>query len=162
MFDALCIMAAGLLAAFSISEYKFLAVAVFIEFAMHNVIYQGGIVDTSLLNPYPVYIAYMSLQLLIMFYLGFLKSHFIITGLIFINFVYNIFTVWAFFDATFIKIYYIYPYFIGTIMIFELFYLSLLTKYARDYFMRQGIISDHDYLDRLFCVRGWNFNRQIR
>lgn len=78
------------------------------------------------------------------------------------NLLYNLAIPLSFFDAEFISIYYTKNPFIRTIMVMELIYIGLLSQYVRNYLMRYEITNDNDYLDRLFCVRGWNFDRQIR
>lgn len=148
-------MIAGFLAMSSIREYRFLAGAVFFEFSMHSVLYQGGIVETSILNPSLIYLAYATVQVFVMAYLYFKKSHFVITGLIFINLCLNLLSFQEFEPYKFMSIYYVYPFLVGTIMIFELVYLGLLNQCVSDYRRKHGE-PNLDYIDSVFRIRSWN------
>lgn len=153
-------MIAGLLAISSIKEYRFLAGAVFFEFSFHSILYQAGIVETSLLNPWLIYLSYSVVQIFVMAYLYFKKCHFIITGFIFINLCLNLLAIQEFMPYKFISIYYVYPYLVGTIMIFELIYLGLLNQYVSNYRTEHGK-PGLDYIDDVFRVRGWVINRGL-
>ena len=145
-------MIAGFLAISSIREYRFLAGSVFFEFSVHSILYQGGIVETSVLNPWLIYLAYATVQILVMSYLYFKKAHFIITGLIFINLIFNLLSIQEFTQYKFMSIYFPYPFLVGTIMLCELVYLGLLNQYVSDYRRKHGC-PDLDYIDRVFRVR---------
>lgn len=160
MFDSICIMIAGFLAISSIKEYRFLAGAVFFEFSMHNILHQGGIVETSILNPWLIYLAYATVQIFTMAYLYFKKTHFIITGLIFINLCFNLLAIQEFMLFKFMSIYMIYPYLVGTIMIFELVYLGLLNQCVSNYRGKHGK-PNLDYIDSVFRVRAGNSSRGL-
>lgn len=157
MFDSVCIMIAGFLAISSVKEYRFLAGAVFFEFSMHSVLYQFGIVETSFLNPSLIYLAYAVIQIFVMAYLYFKRSHFIITGLIFINLCLNLLSFQEFESYKFMSIYYIYPSLVGIIMIFELFYLGLINQCVSNYRTKNGK-PDLDYIDSVFRVRTRNIS----
>ena len=153
-------MLAGFLAITSIKEYRFLAGAVFFEFSMHNVLFQGGVVDSNLLNPWLIYLAYATVQILTMAYLYFKKAHFIITLLIFINLIFNLLAIQDFTSYKFMSIYMTYKYLVGTIMIFELIYLGLLSQYVRYHITKRWNVNN-DYIDSVFCVRRWGFDRSL-
>lgn len=153
-------MVAGFLAIKSVEEYRFLAGAVFFEFSAHSVLYQGGIVETNFLNPSLIYLSYATLQIFVMAYLYFKKSHFIITGLIFINLCLNLLAFQEFTPYKFMSIYYIYPYLVGTIMLFELIYLGLLNQYVSDFRRKHGS-HDLDYIDSIFRIRSGNSRRGV-
>ena len=93
-----------------------------------------------------------------MFLLYKLKSHFVITLLIFINMVYNLSVPFAFFDRELVNIYYAKDAVVRTIMVLELMYLGWLCEYV-NFQQRMCRDLDLDRIDRLFCVRGWNINR---
>ena len=158
MFDYICIAIAVLLAAFSIKEYRFIAFAVALEFSLHNLAYNFAFLDFRSENGWFIYLIYAAIQLSTMYALYKLKSHFVIVGLLFINMIYNLSTVLGYFYADFISIYYIYPYFVGTIMIFELFYIGLLNRYVANYRRKHGRL-DFDYIDSVFRVRSWRGDR---
>jgi len=153
-------MVAGLLAIKSIEEYRFLAGAVFFEFSAHSVLYQGGIVETSILNPWLIYLSYSVVQIFVMAYLYFKKAHFIITGLIFINLIFNLLSIQEFTSYKFTSIYYTYSYLVGTVMLFELMYLGLINGYVSNY-RRKHRDTNLNYIDRVFCVRSRNINRSL-
>jgi len=146
------------LAAFPVKEYKFIAMAVALEFILHKVVYLYAFTGFRADNGWLIYLMYASIQLSIMFALLKLKSHFVITGLLFINMSYNLLTVLGYFYAEFISFYYIYPYFVGTIMIFELIYLGLLNNYVARYRNNHGRV-DTDYIDSVFRIRSRDTNR---
>lgn len=159
MFDYLCIASAVLLAAFSIKEYKLISVVVAVEFILHKLAYNYTFIEARAEYDWLIYLFYASIQLTVMSFLFSLKSHFVIITLVFINLVYNLLTIKGFFDVEFKKLYYIYPYFVGTIMIFELIYLGLLNKYVSNYYRKHGAI-DINHIDSVFYVRpkpiGWS------
>lgn len=155
MFDSICIMIAGLLAISSIKEYQFLAGAVFFEFSAHSILYRGGIMETGLFNPDLIYLSYAALQIFVMAYLYFKKSHFVITGLIFINLCINLLSFQEFQEYKFMSIYYVYPFLVGTIMIFELIYLGLLNQYVSNFRRKHGS-RDLNYIDSVFRIRPRN------
>lgn len=148
------------MAAFSIKEYRFIALVVALEFTLHKLCYNYAFLDFRSENNWFIYIIYASIQLSTMYALYKLKSHFVIVGLLFINMVYNLSTVLGYFYAEFISIYYIYPYFVGTIMIFELIYLGLLSRYVRNYITKRWNVTD-EYIDSVFMVRGLHINRGL-
>jgi len=160
MFTYICILIAVLLAAFSIKEYRFISLVVALEFALHKLSYNFVFLDFRSENGWLIYIMYALIQLCAMFTLYKLRSHFVIVGLLFINMVYNLSTALGYFYEEFIHIYYIYPYFVGTIMIFELFYLGLLNRYVINYRRKHGRL-DFDYIDSVFRVRSWRGNRGL-
>lgn len=159
-FDYICISIAVLLAAFSVKQYKIISIIVALEFILHNLAYNYAFLEFRDIpgNGWFIYLMYASIQLSIMAFLFGLKSHFIIIGLVFINMVYNLLTIKGFFDVEFISFYYIYPYFVGTIMIFELLYLGLLNRYVSNYYRKRGRI-DFDHIDGVFYVWPKCFNR---
>ena len=100
---------------------------------------------------------YAVIQLPVMYFLYKVKSHFVITGLIFINMLYNLATPLSYFDARFIDVYYAKDWFVGSIMVMELIYLGLLSQYVRSYITKRWNVNN-DYIDSVFRVRGWNPN----
>ena len=157
MFTYYCIIAAALLYGSSIKEYRFIALAVFLEFLLHKLAYNHLFLDFRSENKWFIYYMYAVIQLPIMYALYKLKSHFVITGLILINLLYNLSTSLSYFDARFISIYYAKDWFVGTVMVFELIYLGLLSQYVRTFIEKRWRV-DNDYIDRVFLVRGWSWN----
>jgi len=153
-------MIAVLLAAFSVKEYRFIALAVAVEFILHIVAYLYVFTEFRADNGWFIYLIYAAIQLTVMASLLRLKSHFVIIGLLFINMSYNLLTVLGYFYAEFISFYYIYPYFVGTIMIFELIYLGLLNNYVARYRNNHGRV-DTDHIDSVFFVRCRNTSRGV-
>lgn len=165
-FNSLCILAAGILAALSVKRYQYIAIFVFIEFALHAVVYDFGMKDTKILNKWAIYGGYLVIQLPILYYLFFRKSHFAITALISINALMNVCGLyfgymywenglhWSIFNI----IYSVYPWFVGMIMLLELTYLGWLTGYVKLH-VRQHGYTDYGYIDRLFCVNHEFFSR---
>jgi len=160
MFNTACLFIAGFLAVRSVKRYRFIAWAVFIEFALHKIVYLYLFLDFRSENKWFIYLMYVSIQIPIMALLWYLKSHFVITGLIFINLVYNLLTVQAYFHQEFVPFYNAKDAFIGTIMIFELIYLGLLNRYVYNYRNKYGK-PNFDYIDRVFRIRGWNLIRGV-
>lgn len=160
MFDLFCIATAFFLCAQAVKEYRVVAFFVALEFALHKVIYLYAFTDLRAVNPWLVYLFYAFAQIIIIAALYKSKSHFVIIGLIFINAAYNLSTVVGFFYYELSKLYYIYPYFVGFIMILELMYLGLLNKYAANYYSKHGS-NDINYLNSIFCVRAWPDSRRI-
>lgn len=152
MFTLICAGIAALLAAFSVKEYKFIACVVAAEFISHKVAFLLFNDLSNSLGGWLIYIIYASIQLSAMYLMWRHQSHLAIIMLLFINMVYNLFTAYGYFNAGFISFYYIYPYFVGTIMVMELAYLGLLNRYvARCRNKRGGYGIDH--IDSLFRVR---------
>lgn len=152
MFTLISAGVAALLAAFSVKEYKFIACVVAAEFISHKVAFLLFNGFSNSLGGWLIYIIYASIQLAAMYLMWKLQSHLAITALFFINMVYNLFTAYGYFNSGFISFYYVYPYFVGTIMVMELAYLGLLNRYVarkRDEHGDYGI----DHIDSLFCVR---------
>jgi len=158
MFNTVCLIIAGFLAVRSVERYRFIALAVFIEFALHKIAYLYFFLDFRSENKWFIYLMYVSVQIPIMALLLYLKSHFVITALIFINVVYNLLTIQAYFHREFISIYNAKDAFIGTIIIFELIYLGLLNRYVYNYRNKHGKLN-YNYIDRVFRIRGWSFSR---
>jgi len=158
VFNTACLFIAGLLAVRSVKRYRFIAWAVFLEFALHKIAYLYFFLEFRSENKWFIYLMYVSIQIPIMALLLYLKSHFVITALIFINVVYNLLTVQAYFHQEFTLFYNAKDAFIGTIMIFELIYLGLLNRYVHNYRNKYGELN-FDFIDRVFRVRGWHFIR---
>lgn len=158
-FNAICILAAGLLAASCIPRYKYIALAVFIEFALHAVVYSFGMQDTKILNKWAIYGGYLIFQIPIIYYLFFIKSHIAISLLISLNAVINVcgwyfgYKYWeqGYFETTFRLIYALYPWIIGMIMILELLFLGWLRGYIRLHTDKHGN-TNYDYIDSVLCV----------
>lgn len=144
-------MIAGLLAISAIPRYRFLSAAVFVEFAGHKIIYEFGIVETDILNPYLIYLAYAALQVIIIAYLYLCRSHFIIAALIGVNLIVNLLSVMEFFSE-FISIHYAYAGVVGSIMVIELMYLGAINHYVNDK-LHNGRVNSYDHIDRIFRVR---------
>lgn len=151
MFTYICIFIAVLLAAFSIKEYRLICIVVAVEFILHKLAYNYTFVDARAEHSWLIYLFYAAIQLTVMSFLVSLKSHFVIIGLVFINLIYNLLTIKGFFDVEFKSFYYVYPYFVGAIMIFELAYLGLLNKYVSNHYRKHGAI-DINYIDSVFYV----------
>lgn len=152
MFTLVCAGIAALLAAFSVKEYKFIACVVAAEFILHKLVYLFAFTEFRSGNGWAIYIMYATIQLSAIYLMWRYKSHLAIIMLLFINMVYNLFTAYGYFNAGFISFYYVYPYFVGTIMVMELAYLGLLNRYvARCRNERGGYGIDH--IDSLFRVR---------
>lgn len=83
-----------------------------------------------------------------------LKSHFVISGLILINLAYNLIVPLSYFDADYLFIYEAKTAVIQTIMVMELTYLGLLTRYARSFIEKRWGVNA-DYIDRVFRVGSW-------
>jgi len=160
MFTYYCIIIAAFLAGNSVKEYRFLAIAVFSEFLLHKLAYNHLFLDFRSENKFFIFYLYATIQLPIMCLLLILKSHFVITGLIFINMVYNLLTPLSFSNREYSDIYDAKDWFIGTIMLMELLYLGLLSQHVTAYCRKHGTV-DTDYIDRVFRVRGWNINRGL-
>lgn len=161
MFAYYCIIIAALFAGNSVKEYRFIALAVFAEFLLHKLAYNHLFLDFRSENKGFIFYMYAMIQAPIAYYLYKVKSHFVITFLIIMNFLYNLAIPLSFNAVEFEFIYYAKNPIIRTIMVMELIYIGLLSQYVRDYLMQQGITNDNDYLDRLFCVRGWNFKGSV-
>lgn len=152
MFTLFCSIVAALLAAFSIKEYRFIAYVVATEFIAHKVAFLLFNDLSNSLGGWLIYLIYASLQFAAIYLMWRLQSHFAITMLFFINMLYNLSTACGYVYEEFIIFYYVYPYFVGTIMIMELAYLGLLNQYVARYGVKRGDC-DIDYIDRLFRVR---------
>ena len=161
MFGYYCIIIAAFLAGNAVKEYKLIAIAVFAEFLLHKLAYNHLLLDFRSENKFFIFYVYAIIQLPIMCLLVKIKSHFVITGLILINFIYNLAIPLSFFNADFKFIYYAKEGVIRSIMVMELIYIGFLSQYVRDYLVRSKIASSNDYIDRLFRVRGWPFARSL-
>ena len=157
-FDLICISIAVILAAFSVKEYMLISAVVSVEFVLHSLTYNYVYLDARAEHGWLIYLFYAAIQLTVMSFLISLKSHFVIVMLIFINFVYNLLTIKGFFDVEFKSFFYVYPYFVGAIMIFELIYLGLLNKYVSDYRRKHGAV-DLSHIDSIFYVWPKPINR---
>lgn len=148
IFDLICVLLAVFLAATSIRKYRHISCIVALEFVFHQIIY---LTFKECQSAWVLYVAYAAIQLACVFALKKIESHITILTLIIINLVYNLSTAFGYFYKEFIVFYYVYPYFVGTIMIIELAYMGLLNQYVASYRAeRRGC--DIDYIDRLFCV----------
>lgn len=160
MFGYYCIIAAAYLLGCSIKEYRFIAFAVFLEFLLHKLAFNHLFLEYRAEDKSLIFYIYASIQLPVIYLLAKIKSHFVISGLIFINMIYNLSIPFTFKYETFINIYLAKDYFIGTIMIMELIYLGLLSQHARNYITKRWSV-DGNYIDSVFCVRGWNLSRRM-
>ena len=151
MFDYACIILALLLARESSIEYRAIAYLVLFEFVAHKVFYIVGIQLTDYLQDSLIYLSYILAQMVTLYLMIKIQSHFAITMMIFINIAYNVLTILQYSVVTY-DYYSIYPYVVGVIMCLELIYLVWITSYVDNYKKRYGNI-DRDYIDHMFCVR---------
>ena len=158
MFDYLCIIVAVLLAATSVSKYRAIAVIIAIEFIAHKLAFNYILVEAQAENGWLTYMIYSVIQLTAMSMLLYLKSHFVITALIFINLSYNMLTALSYFYSFDVNFYQAYQYFVGTIMVFELIYLGLLNKHV---YSRKHRDNSDPYIDGVFRVRPGNSSRGL-
>lgn len=168
-FSPGCILAAGLLAAFTVKEYRLVAMIVFLEFLLHQVIYYFGVVQTGILRSAFLYVAYMAIQVIALYLLYKFQTHFIISALLFLNLLFNFVIIIEYINVSTMDTYnnylvaldsyraakIIWIDAVGIIMIFELIYLLGINTYVAGYIRKNGPIKrdDIDYLDRLFSVR---------
>jgi len=132
VLDLALTIIAVFLAVTSVEKYRFIASIVALEFVLHVLAYNYLFLDyrADPENGWLIYLTYVVIQLPIMAILSTLKSHFAITALIFINLTYNLLTTASYFYESSVNFYQAYQYFVGSIMIFELIYLGLLSKYV--------------------------------
>jgi hypothetical protein len=157
MFLYYCIIIAALLYGSTVKDYKFIALAVLVEFLLHKLAYNHLFLDFRSENRWFIYYMYATIQLPIMFLLYKLKSHFVITALILMNMTYNLSVPLSFFDSEYMYIYDAKTAVVRTIMLMELAYLGLLNQHVRAFIEKRWRV-DTDYIDRIFRVRGWSWN----
>lgn len=150
-FNYYCIIVAALILGRVHSRYKFIAWAVFIEFALHKLAYNHLLIDLRSDYNWVIFYIYAAIQLPIICILYKLKCHFFISFWMGVNMLYNLSIPLSFFDSKFIWIYYSKDMFIGTIMMLELIYLGWLCEYVNNSKRRSGNV-DYDRIDRLFRV----------
>lgn len=159
-FNYYCIIFAAFLVGRVHSRYRFIAWAVFIEFLLHQLIYNHFFLDLRATNNWAIYYMYAAIQIPIIFALVTMKCHFVIAGLMGVNFIYNLSVPLSFFSPEFISIYLFKNILIGTIMLLELLYLGWLCEYVNNRKRKSGYV-DYDRVDRVFYVSGWLFNRGL-
>lgn len=168
-FSPLCVLAAGLLAAFTVTEYRLAAKVVFFEFLLHEAVYYFGIVQTDILDSAFLYAAYMAIQVAALYFMYKFQTHFIISALLFLNLLFNFVMVVQYINVATMDTYnnylvaldgyraakIIWINTVGVVMLFELLYLLGMNRYVANYTRKHGPIKrgDIDYLDRLFIVR---------
>jgi len=150
-----CIIIAALLYGSTVKDYRLIALAVFVEFLLHKLAYNHLFLDfrSDPDNGWFIFYLYAAIQLPIMVLLLKLKSHFVISGLIFINMSYNLSVPLSFFDSGYSYIYDAKTAVVRTIMLMELAYLGLLNQHVRAFIEKRWRV-DADYIDRVFRVRG--------
>ena len=160
MFDYLCIIAAFILARCSSAEYRAIAYLVLAEFIGHKLVFILGVQLTDILEYSGIYLAYIFIQVLAIYLMMQIQSHFAIVALIFINLGYNMLTISQYVIPTY-DFYSLYSYFVGGIMLLELTYLVWITKYVAAYRKLHGTINTN-YIDRLFRVHRRLHNGEIQ
>ena len=159
MFNAICILAVGLIAAYSTKEYKLVSVIMFLEFMLHEIAAQGGLIETRILNPVLIYLVYMMIQTGVLFAMFLFQLHPVLALIVFINLSYNFFTIlqhvglffyWP--NGSYIDFHGGYRDFAQMIMLLELIYLLGITAYVGNY-VRKHKFLDIDRIDRMFFIR---------
>ena len=140
MIDWIAIIVALFL--FSKSEIRFKAILFVLSanFIAHKLAYIGGVQLTNVLNYQYIYIAYSLIQLATIITLINIKSHFAILIIVLIQLGYNMLTVSQYIINTY-DFYSFYAVFMQALMALELFYMGMLTNYARDF---RGLFSTND------------------
>jgi len=117
--------------------HKAAAYVLLFEFVAHQAVYVLGVQISDLLQYERLYLAYSLIQLLTLFLMSKIQSHFVIKSLILLNLGYNVLTISQYVYNS-IDFYSFYSYFVGLIMILEICYLVGLTKYAANYRRKHG------------------------
>ena len=151
MFSLACIMVAGALAAYAVEEYKFIAVVVFMEFILHEIAHQYGIIDTQAFNSSLLFAVYMIINTVALAAMYLVQTHKVIAILIFANLVYNFLSVLNYIFVKSMFFYNSFSYVVGVIMFLELLYLLRINQYVAE-LKRSGTV-DFDNIDRLFFIR---------
>lgn len=151
MFGLVCTMAAGILAVCTVRQYRFIALVVFVEFSLHKIAYQYGIIDTQAFNSSLLFAVYMIINTAALAAMYLVQTHRIIAILIFANLTYNFLSVLNFIFIKSIDFYSSFSYVVGVIMILELLYLLGITTYVTK-LRRRGVL-DIDHIDHLFFIR---------
>ena len=167
LFPYGCLIAAFFLYKNCAESYKLCAGLLFIEFLLCKIVAIVGLQLTDLLNPRGIYVAYCLIQvfcILAMFYL-FLKSVNIslcmflsVAAAGYVNskmwFIYPPHSE-SFFGYSPKELYDIYPYLLGLIMLFELFFMTMFNKTVIRVFGRYGNTYTN-VIDRMFMVISWS------
>ena len=127
---------------FSKSEIRFKAILFVLSanFIAHKLAFIGGVQLTNALNYQYIYLTYSLIQLATIITLINLKSHFAILIIVLIQLGYNMLTVSQYIINTY-DFYSAYAVFMQVLMTLELFYMGMLTNYARKF---RGIFSTND------------------
>ena len=160
MFSVWCTTIAGFLAIISAKQYKFIAYAVFAEFALSKLTYIYLFKDFRDENSGFIYLCYIMIQCMILGIMTTFQTHKIIALLIFINLSYNLCTtlqhigifMYIPFTSIFIDFHDNFKVFVRTIMILELTYLAWISAYVGNY-IRKYTFLDINYIDDLFFIR---------
>jgi len=151
MFDGLCLLIAGILMHRAVKEYSTAALIVFIEFALHGIIYQGGFVETRWLNGGPLHLAYMFIQIFALILMWRTQTHIIITLLIGFNLTLNYLIVLQFLEVHYWPVHQNFIPTARSIMVLELLYLLGITDYVENYHRKYGYVNFID-IDHMLCV----------
>ncbi len=152
MFTYACIAAAFLLLTASCKEYSLIAFFVFMEFALHKIIYVVGVEYSEGLQGAELYVAYMAAEALALAMMYRYQAHLFITALIFTNLLYNFLTTLHHLGITAIDFHGYYPSIVQPIMILELLYLAGISAYVRRSLKKHGFINVDD-ISRTFRIR---------
>ena len=140
MFGWISIIVALFLFSKSEIVYKAILFVLLVNFIAHKFFYVVGIQLTSVLEYQYLYRTYSIIQLSTIAVLINLKSHFAILIIVLIQLGYNMLTVSQYIINTY-DFYSAYAVFMQVLMALELFYMGMLTNYARDF---RGIFSTND------------------
>ena len=152
MFDLICIMVAGFLATISHKQYRLVAFLVFVEFALHFIVFNTLLLDLRAGNSSVIYVLYSIIQVSILGIMYKNQIHFYIALLIFANLTYNFLTILQHLLIAPFDFHGSYKLIVGCIMTLELLYLLRITIYVENYGRKHGFININ-YIDRLFFIR---------
>lgn len=152
MFSLICTMVAGFLATISHKQYRFIAFLVFVEFALHFIIYNTLFLEFRADHSSAIYMFYSIIQVGVLYVMYKNETHFSIAALIFANLVYNFFTILQHLSITSINFHDSYQLIARCIMILELLYLLRITIYVENYARKHKSV-DTNYIDHMFFIR---------
>lgn len=133
-------------------NYRAIAVILFLEFALHKLVYWFFWPDIRVDNGWFIFMCYAFIQVVTLGALYYFKAHAFITILVLINMIYNIFTAFGWFYEIFKSFYYAKDVIVGIIMILELIYMGLINGILPKLLSRLGF-NCSDYLDRIYRSR---------
>ena len=156
MFGYSCILICLILARNSRPEYKFIAYVLLAEFVAHKLIY---LICDQLMN-IPgsfLYTLYIVAELTAIIYIQIYQSHRIITAFILFTILYNVLVVSQYSMPVYDYVEN-YGLIMGIVMLLELAYLGMLTKYVANFRRKHGFISV-GHIDSMFSIRRRNLDR---